>query len=145
MSSDTGKFFTSTLYFSSECNFHLFLCWSSSDILLSSDWILGLALSYAGCTYETRYWAWPPPMQFEHMGLIGPHRNDYFHDLEGLGLVWLKKMVTHHSSLSFHHPLLITQTLFFHSLKIKLIWFQFPITNLTFLTQLFAKTVDPTH
>ena len=50
-----------------------------------------------------------------------------------------------HSSLSFHHPLLITQTLFFHSLKIKLIWFQFPITYLTFLTQLFAKIVNPTH
>ena len=73
MSSDMVKFFTSTLYLSSECNFHLFLCWSFSDILLSSDWILGLALSYAGCTYETRYWAWPPPMQFEHRVSIGPH------------------------------------------------------------------------
>ena len=62
MSSDTVKFFTGILYFSSECNFHLFLCWSSSDILLSSDWILGLALSYAVCTYETRYWARPLPM-----------------------------------------------------------------------------------
>ena len=60
MSSNTVKFFTGILYFSLECNFHLFPCWSSSDILLSSDWILGLALSYAVCTYETRYWAWPP-------------------------------------------------------------------------------------
>ena len=76
MSLDTVKFFTSTLYFSSECNFHLFLCWSSSNILLSSDWILGLVLSYAGCTYETKYWAWPPPIQFEHMGSIGPHKHD---------------------------------------------------------------------
>ena len=25
-----------------------------------------------------------------------------------LGLVWLKKIVTHHSSLNFHYPLLIT-------------------------------------
>ena len=75
MSSDTVKFFTSTLYLSSECNFHLFLYWSSSDILSSSDWILGLTLSYAGCTYETRYWAWPPPMQFEHRVSIGPHNS----------------------------------------------------------------------
>ena len=72
LSSDTVKFFTGILYFSSECNFHIFLSWSSSDILLSSDWILGLALSYAVCIYETRYWARPLPMQFEHMGSIGP-------------------------------------------------------------------------
>ena len=73
MSSDTVKFFTGILYFFSECNFHLFLCWSSSGTLLSSDWILGPALSYAVCTYETRHWAQPFPMQFEHMGSIGPH------------------------------------------------------------------------
>ena len=54
---------------------HLFFCWSSSDILLSPDWILGLALSYASCTYETRYWAWPPPMQLEHRASIGPHNS----------------------------------------------------------------------
>ena len=75
MSSDTVKFFTGILYFSSECNFHLFLCWSSSDILLSLDWILGLALSYAVCTYETRCWVRPLPMQFEHMGSIGLHNS----------------------------------------------------------------------
>ena len=43
----------------SECNFHLFLCWSSSDTLLSSDWVLSPAHSYAVCTYETRYWTQP--------------------------------------------------------------------------------------
>ena len=73
MSSDTVKSFTGILYFFSECNFHLFLYWSSSDTLLFSNWILGPALSYAVCTYETRYWAQPFPMQFEHMGSIGPH------------------------------------------------------------------------
>ena len=73
MSSDTVKYFTGILYFFSECNFHLFLYWSSSDTLLSSDGILGPAFSYAVCTYETRYWAQPFPMQFEHMGSIGPH------------------------------------------------------------------------
>ena len=31
------------------------------------------ALSYAVCTYETRYWVQPFPIQFEHMGSIGPH------------------------------------------------------------------------
>ena len=72
MSSDTVKSFTGILYLFSECNFHLFLYWSSSDTLLSSDWILGPALSYAICTYETRYWAQPFPIQFEHMGSIGP-------------------------------------------------------------------------
>ena len=36
---------------------------------------MGLALSYAGCTYETRYWAWPPPMQFEHRVSIGPYNS----------------------------------------------------------------------
>ena len=72
MSSDTIKFFTSTLYLSSEGSIISF-CWSSSDILLSSDWILGLVLSYACCTYETRYWAWPPLMQLEHRVSIGPH------------------------------------------------------------------------
>ena len=75
LSSDTVKAFTGILYFFSECNFHLFLCWSSSDTLLSSDWILGPALSYAVCTYGTRYWAQPSPMQFEHMRSIGPHNS----------------------------------------------------------------------
>ena len=69
------KFSSGILYLFSECIFHLFLCWSSSNTLLSSDWILGLALSYAICTYETRYWAQPFPMQFEHMGSIGPHNS----------------------------------------------------------------------
>ena len=75
MSSDTVKSFIGILYFFSECNFHLFLYWSSSDTLLSSDGILGPALSYAVCTYETRYWAQPFSMQFEHMGSIGPHNS----------------------------------------------------------------------
>ena len=94
MSSDTVKFFTSTLYFSSGCNFHLFLCWSSSDILLSSDWILGLALSYAVCIYEIRHWAWPLPMQFEHMGSIGPHsyRFTFPHQLFRMGIMQVSNM-----------------------------------------------------
>ena len=75
MSSDTVKSFTGILYFFSECNIHLFLCWSSLDTLLSSDWILGPTLSYAVCTYETRYWTQPFPMQFKHMGSIGPHNS----------------------------------------------------------------------
>ena len=66
------KFFIGILYFFSECNFHFFLYWSSSDTLLSSDWILGPAHSYAVCTYETRYWAQPFSMQFEHMRQLAP-------------------------------------------------------------------------
>ena len=73
MSSDTVKFTTSTLHFSTGSNYHLFLYWSSSDIILSSEWILGLTLSYAVCIYEIRYWVWPLPRQFEQMGSIGPH------------------------------------------------------------------------
>ena len=59
MSSDMVRSFTGILYFFSESTFHLFLYWSSSNILLSSDWILGPALSHAVCSYETRYWARP--------------------------------------------------------------------------------------
>ena len=33
---------------------------------------MDLALSYAVCTYETRYWAWPPPMQFERRIQLAP-------------------------------------------------------------------------
>ena len=75
MSSDTVKSYIGILYLFSECNFHLFLYWSSSGTLLSSDWVLGLAISNAVCTYETGYWAQPFPMQFEHMGSIGPHNS----------------------------------------------------------------------
>ena len=73
MSSDTITSYIVILYLFSECNFHLFPYWSSSDTLLSSDWVLGPALSNAVCTYEIGYWAQPFPTQFEHMGSIGPH------------------------------------------------------------------------
>ena len=53
--SDTVKSYISILYLFSECNFHLFLYWSSSDTLLSSDWVLDLTLSNAVCTYEIGY------------------------------------------------------------------------------------------
>ena len=76
LSLDTVKFYTDILYLFSECSFHLFLYWSSSDTLLSSDWVLGPALSNAICTYETGYWAQPFPMQFVHMGSIDPHNNN---------------------------------------------------------------------
>ena len=36
---------------------------------------MGPALSNVVCTYETGYWAQPFPMQFEHMGSIGPHNS----------------------------------------------------------------------
>ena len=45
-------------------------------------------------------------------------------------------LITHHSSLNFHHSSLITQTLFFPSLKIKHVWFHF----LFYVTQNFAGT-----
>ena len=73
LSSDTVKSYIGILYLFLECNFHLFPYWSSSATLLSSDWVLSPALSNAVCTYETGYWAQPFPMQFEHMGSIGPH------------------------------------------------------------------------
>ena len=44
----------------------------SSDIRLPLDWTLGLALSYAVCIYGARYWAWPPPMQFERRAQLAP-------------------------------------------------------------------------
>ena len=66
------KFFSGILYFFSDCNFHFFLHWSSSDTLLSSDWVLGPAHSYAVCTYETRYWAQPFPMHLEHTRQLAP-------------------------------------------------------------------------
>ena len=69
------KSFSGTLYFFSESNFHFFLHWSSSDTLLSLDWVLGPAHSYAVCTYETRYWAQPFPMQFWTYETIGPHNS----------------------------------------------------------------------
>ena len=72
---DTVKFYIDILYLFSECNFHLFLYWSSSDTLLSSDRVLGPALSNAACTYGTGYWAQPFPMQFEHMRSIGPYNS----------------------------------------------------------------------
>ena len=34
--------------------------------------VLGLALSYAVCTYGARYWAWPHPMQFECRAQLAP-------------------------------------------------------------------------
>ena len=52
-----------------------------------------------------------------------------------LGLVGLKKW-----SLSFHHTLFITQTLFFHSLKIK---FSSPITHHS--NSIFSLTQNKTH
>ena len=81
MSSDTVRSFSGILYFFSECNFHFFLHWSSSDTLLSSDWVLGLTHSYAICTYETRYWAQPFLMQFEHTRQLAPTvpKHDYFY------------------------------------------------------------------
>ena len=57
LSSDTVKFYIGILYLFSECSFHLFLYWSSSDTFLSSDWVLGPALSNAICTYGIN---WPP-------------------------------------------------------------------------------------
>ena len=72
MFSDTVRSFSGILYFFSECNFHFFLHWLSSDTLLSLDWVLGPAHSYAVCTYETRYWAQPFPMQFEHTRQLAP-------------------------------------------------------------------------
>ena len=67
------KFLTRTLYLSSEGNFiSSFVGCPRIYILLPSDWILGLALSYAVCTYETRYWAWPPLMRFEHRVKLAP-------------------------------------------------------------------------
>ena len=75
MSSDTVTSYIDILYLFSECNFHIFFYWSSSDTLLSSDWVLGPALSNVVCTYETGYWAQPFPIQFEHMGSIGPHNS----------------------------------------------------------------------
>ena len=36
---------------------------------------MGSALSNAVCTYETGYWVQPFPMQFEHVGSIGPHNS----------------------------------------------------------------------
>ena len=59
LSSDTVKFYIDILYLFSECSFHLFLYWSSSDTLLSSDWVLGPALSNAICTYRIN---WPPQL-----------------------------------------------------------------------------------
>ena len=41
LSSDTVKFYIGILYLFLEYSFHLFLYWSSSDTLLSSDWVLG--------------------------------------------------------------------------------------------------------
>ena len=41
LSSDTVKFYIGILYLFLGYSFHLFLCWSSSDTLLSSDWVLG--------------------------------------------------------------------------------------------------------
>ena len=69
------KSFSGILYFFSESNFHFFFYWSSSDTLLFSDWVLGPAHSYAVCTYETRYWAQPFPMQFEHTRPLAPHNS----------------------------------------------------------------------
>ena len=66
------KFLTSTLYFSSEGNFISSFVGCPRIFLLSSDWILGLALSYAICIYETRHWAWPLPTQFEHRVQLVP-------------------------------------------------------------------------
>ena len=90
MSSDTVKSYIGILYLFSEYNFHLFLYWSSSDTFLSSDWVLSPALSNAVCTYETGYWAQPFPMQFEHMGSIGPHKyvvlKDFFYRCKPLRL-----------------------------------------------------------
>ena len=53
-----------------------------------------------------------------------------------LGLVWLKKW-----SLSFYCTLFIIQTLFFHSLKIKHVWFHF----LFHVTQNFAIIMGPIY
>ena len=44
-------------------------------------------------------------------------------------------------SLSFHHPSLNTQTLFFHPLKIKHVWIHF----LFYVTQNFAIMVGPIY
>ena len=33
---------------------------------------MGLTLSYAVCTYEARYWAWPPPRQLERRVHLAP-------------------------------------------------------------------------
>ena len=41
LSSDTVKFHIGILYLFLGYSFHLFLCWLSSDTLLSSDWVLG--------------------------------------------------------------------------------------------------------
>ena len=41
LSSDTVKFHIGIIYLFLRYSFHLFLCWSSSDTLLSSDWVLG--------------------------------------------------------------------------------------------------------
>ena len=75
MSSDTVKSYIGIFYLFSECNFHLFLYWSSSDTLLSSDWVLGPTLSNAVYTYDNGYWAQPIPMQLEHMVSTGPHNS----------------------------------------------------------------------
>ena len=82
MSSDTVRFFTGILYFFSESNFHPFIYWSSSDTLLSPDGILGPALSYAVCTYETRYWAQPFSNVIQTYGINWPpqyYRHNNFH------------------------------------------------------------------
>ena len=41
LSTDTVKVYIGTLYLFLEYSFHFFLCWSSSNTLLSSDWVLG--------------------------------------------------------------------------------------------------------
>ena len=41
LSSDTIKFYIGILFLFLEYSFHLFLCWSSSNTLLFSDWVLG--------------------------------------------------------------------------------------------------------
>ena len=50
LSSDTVKFYIGILYLFLGYSFHLFLCWSSLDTLLSSDWVLG-------------HRVWPSPFQ----------------------------------------------------------------------------------
>ena len=49
LSSDMVKFYIGILYLFLGYSFHLFLYWSSSDTLLSSDWVLGYRPSLFQC------------------------------------------------------------------------------------------------
>ena len=135
MSSDTVKSFTGILYFFSECNFIIFLYWSSSDTLLSSDGILGPALSFAVCTYETRYWTQHFPMQFEHMRSIAPHPTPNIYIYPAFRGPCSKKK-NHEQGVRASHPSQIPTSLkekipeLFRKIKI---YFKFKISPLIFI------------